>query len=57
MMLTNPLNNNRQHQKRSIQFLIDWVRGYGVASIFNQSMLCLLMLTFLVSGWEIGWHE
>jgi NodT family efflux transporter outer membrane factor (OMF) lipoprotein len=54
MMVTNPLNKNRQHQKRSIQFLIDWVRGYGVASIFNQSMLCLLMLAFLVSGCMVG---
>ena len=54
MMLTNPLNNNRQHQKRSIQFLIDWVRGYGVASIFHPSMICLLMLAFLVSGCMVG---
>ena len=54
IMLTNPLNNNRQHQKRSIQFLIDWVRGYGVASIFNQSMICLLTLAFLVTGCMVG---
>ena len=53
-MFTNPLNNNRQHQKRSTQFLIDSVRGHGVASIFNQSMICLLTLAFLVTGCMVG---
>lgn len=53
-MLTNLLNNNRQQQKRLPQFLIDSVRGYGVHSIFNQSMICLLTLACLVSGCMIG---
>jgi len=53
-MLTNPLNKNRQHQKRLTQFLIDSVRGYGVISIFHQSMICLLTLVFLVSGCMVG---
>ncbi len=53
-MLTNTLNKNRQHQKRSAQFLIDSVRGYGMTSIFNPSMICLLTLAFLVSGCMVG---
>ena len=53
-MLTNPLSKNRQHQKRSTQFLIDWVRGCGVTSLFNQSIICLLTLAFLVTGCMVG---
>ena len=54
MMLTNPLNNNRQHQNRSTQVLIDSVRGFGVTSIFYPLMICLLSLLFLMSGCMVG---
>ena len=53
-MFTNPLNNNRQHQKRSTQFLIDAVRGNGVTFIFDQSIICFLTLAFLVTGCMVG---
>jgi len=53
-MVTNSLNNNRQHQKRLTRFLINSVRGYGVTSIFNQSMICLLTLACLVTGCMVG---
>jgi NodT family efflux transporter outer membrane factor (OMF) lipoprotein len=53
-MLTNPLNKNRPHQKRSFHFLIDSVGGYGVAALFNQSIIYLLTLAFLVTGCMVG---
>ncbi len=53
-MFTNPLNNNRQHQKSLNQFLIDSVGGFGMTSIFHPSMICLLSLAFLVTGCMIG---
>ena len=54
MMVTNPLNNNRQHQKKLTQLLIDWVRCHRVFSIFNQATICLFTLAFLVTGCMIG---
>jgi hypothetical protein len=53
-MLTQPLNNNRQQQKKLTRFLIDSVRGHGVTFIFNQSIICLLTLAFLVTGCMVG---
>ena len=53
-MFTNLLNKHRQHRKRLTRFLIDSVRGYRVTSLFNQSMICLLTLAFLVTGCMVG---
>jgi NodT family efflux transporter outer membrane factor (OMF) lipoprotein len=53
-MFTNPLNKKRQQQKKSIQVLIDSVRGFGAPFIFHQSMICLLTLAFLMSGCMVG---
>jgi NodT family efflux transporter outer membrane factor (OMF) lipoprotein len=53
-MFTNPLNKKRQQQKKSIQVLIDSVRGFGAPFIFHLSMICLLTLVFLTSGCMVG---
>ena len=54
MMVTNPLNHSRRHQKKSTQFLIGSGRGFALTSLFNQSMLCLFILAFPVTGCMIG---
>jgi NodT family efflux transporter outer membrane factor (OMF) lipoprotein len=54
IVLTNSLNQYQRYQKRLTQFLIDSVRGYGVTAIFNQSLPCLLILAFLVTGCMVG---
>jgi NodT family efflux transporter outer membrane factor (OMF) lipoprotein len=54
-MLTNPLNKNRQHQKKKLtRFLLDSRRGFVVTPLFSQSLICLLTLVFLVSGCMVG---
>jgi NodT family efflux transporter outer membrane factor (OMF) lipoprotein len=54
MMVTNPLSHSRRHQKKSTQFLIGSGRGFALTSLFNQSILCLFILAFPVTGCMIG---
>ena len=54
MMVTNPLNHSRRHQAKSTRFLLGSGRGFALTSLFNQSIICLFILAFPVTGCMIG---